>query len=121
VTVTKQTKVLSLCAALMICSLVAVRFGGSARAAAPAGQDGPALFGQKCAGCHGKGGQGLPMWKDKGQPDFTSQDYQKSRTDQQISDAIHNGKGKSMPAFKAKLTDDQISTLVAHVRSFGKR
>jgi mono/diheme cytochrome c family protein len=123
VTVAKQTKVLSLCAALMISAVVMVRFGNSARAAsaAVAGQTGAALFQQKCAGCHGKGGSGNPMWKDKGQPDFNSPDYQKSRSDQQISDVIHNGKGKYMPAFKGKLTEDQISSLVGQVRAFGKK
>jgi mono/diheme cytochrome c family protein len=88
---------------------------------AAAVQTGPALYAQKCSGCHGKGGQGMPMWKDKGQPDFTSGSFQQSRTDQQLTDSISNGKGKFMPAFKSKLSGDQIASLVAQVRSFGHK
>ena len=89
-------------------------FGNSA-------EDGSALFGQKCAVCHGKDGKGMASWKAKGQPDFTDSHFQSSISDQQISDAIHNGKGRYMPAFKGKLSDEQISALVAQVRAFGKK
>ena len=84
-------------------------------------EDGAALFGQKCALCHGKDGKGLAQWRAKGQPDFTDAHFQSSVTDQEISDVIHNGKGKFMPAFKGKLTDEQITALVAQVRAFGKK
>ena len=84
-------------------------------------EDGAALFGLKCAICHGKDGKGMASWKAKGQPDFTDSHFQSSISDQQISDSIHNGKGKYMPSFKTKLTDEQISALVAQVRAFGKK
>ncbi len=93
-------------------------------ASVPAGvasEDGAAVFGQKCALCHGKDGKGQPQWRAKGQPDFTDAHFQSSISDQQISDSIHNGKGKYMPAFKGKLTDDQISAVVGQVRAFGKK
>jgi cytochrome c6 len=84
-------------------------------------EDGAALFSQKCALCHGKDGKGQPQWRAKGQPDFTDAHFQSSVTDQQISDVIHNGKGKFMPSFKTKLSDEQITALVAQVRAFGKK
>jgi cytochrome c6 len=84
-------------------------------------EDGAALFVQKCALCHGKDGKGLPQWRAKGQPDFTDAHFQSSVTDQQISEVIHNGKGKFMPPFKAKLSDEQITALVAQVRAFGRK
>src|SRR5262245_3220816 len=56
--------------------------------------DGNIIYGGKCALCHGKDGAGLPNWKSKGQPDFTKQEWQKSHTNQEIADAIKNGKGK---------------------------
>jgi len=84
-------------------------------------QDGGALYNQKCAICHGKDGKGTAAWKAKGQPDFTDAKYQGSVSDQQISASIRDGKGKFMPGFKGKLTDQQISSLVAQVRAFGKR
>ena len=87
----------------------------------PVSEDGAALFGQKCAICHGKDGKGQAQWRAKGQPDFTDSHFQSSTSDQQISDTIHNGKGKYMPAFKGKLSDEQIASLVAQVRAFGKK
>ena len=82
--------------------------------------DGAALYGSKCAMCHGKDGKGTAMWKSKGMVDFTSADYQKSVTDAQITDAIANGK-KPMPGFKGKISDDDIKALVDQIRSFGKQ
>ena len=87
----------------------------------PSAADGAALFGSKCILCHGKDGAGLPNWKSKGQPDLTSAEWQRSHTDAQIAETIKNGKGKSMPAFKAKLSDDDVNAVVAHIRSLAKK
>ena len=83
--------------------------------------DGNAIYTAKCAICHGKDGRGLPNWRSKGQPDFTNATWQKSRTDAQIFDATKNGKGKYMPPFKAKLSDEEITAVVARVRAFAKK
>jgi cbb3-type cytochrome c oxidase subunit III len=83
--------------------------------------DGAAVFGSKCVLCHGKDGAGLPNWKSKGQPDLTSAEWQRSHTDAQIAEVIKNGKGKFMPPFKAKLSDDEVNAVVAHVRSLKKK
>ena len=111
----------SLVIAAVLLGCLPVLFARVASVGATSVQDGAALYGQKCAICHGKGGGGTDAWKAKGQPDFTDPKYQASVTDQQISTAIHDGKGKYMPAFKGKLSDEQISSLVAQVRAFGKR
>ena len=87
----------------------------------PSTADGGAVFGSKCVYCHGKNGAGLPNWKSKGQPDLTTAEWQSSHTDAQISETIKNGKGKYMPPFKAKLSDDEVSAVVAHVRSLAKK
>ena len=86
-----------------------------------AGPDAAALFGAKCAICHDKDGRGQQKWKAKGQPDFTDTNWQMSRTDAQIADAIRDGKGKFMPAWKNKLSEEDIGTLVGRVRAFGKK
>jgi mono/diheme cytochrome c family protein len=85
------------------------------------GTDAVAAYAAKCAGCHGKDGAGLPSWKAKGQPDFRDARWQRSRTDAQLFDVIANGKGKFMPAWKGKLSDEEIGALVGRVRAFGKR
>jgi cbb3-type cytochrome c oxidase subunit III len=83
--------------------------------------DGNAIYASKCAICHGKDGRGLPNWRKKGQPDFTDANWQKSRADAQLFEATKNGKGKFMPAFKAKLSDEEITATVARIRAFGKK
>ena len=87
----------------------------------PSAADGAALFGSKCVLCHGKDGAGLPNWKSKGQPDLTSAEWQRSHTDAQIAETIKNGKGKSMPSFKAKLSDDDVNAVVAHIRALARK
>jgi cytochrome c6 len=108
--------------AAIITSSYALAPGGSADPGTltPAA-DGAALYTAKCTICHAKDGRGLPNWRSKGQPDFTDAKWQKSRTDAQIADATKNGKGKFMPAFKAKMSDEEITAVVARIRSFGKK
>jgi mono/diheme cytochrome c family protein len=85
------------------------------------GADGAALYESRCALCHGKDGVGLPNWKSKGQPDFTQPEWQKAHTDEQITESIKNGKGKFMPAFKSRLSDEETGAVVQRVRLFGKK
>jgi mono/diheme cytochrome c family protein len=85
------------------------------------GADGAVLYDGKCALCHGKDGVGLPNWRSKGQPDFTKPDWQKAHTDEQIAESIKNGKGKFMPAFKGKLSDEETGAVVQRIRAFGKK
>lgn len=107
--------------AAIIVSLYAVATGGPTAPGSSPAADGNALYAAKCSTCHGKDGRGIPNMRSKGQPDFTDAAWQKSRTDAQISDSTKNGKGKLMPAFKAKLSDEEIAAVVARVRSFGKK
>lgn len=83
--------------------------------------DGVALYDSRCALCHGKDGAGLPNWRSKGQPDFTRPEWQGSHTDEQIADAIKNGRGKFMPAFKGKLSEEETGAVVQRIRAFGKK
>jgi len=55
-----------------------------------------------------------------GVKDLRSDEVQK-QTDAQLSDIITNGMGKKMPAYKGKLTDDQIKGLVAYIRGLAKK
>jgi cytochrome c553 len=83
----------------------------------PGAEPAAALFQQNCAGCHGTGGKGVAAVHT---PDFTNPAFERSLSDQDISNAIHNGKaGGRMPAWSGKLTDAQIDSLSSYIRSFG--
>src|SRR5262245_3232051 len=79
--------------------------------------DPAAVYSTNCETCHGGKGAGTPKWNAKGQPDLTSQAWQRSRSDAKISASIRNG-GKFMPAFGKKLSADEIAGLVKLIRSF---
>ena len=83
--------------------------------------DAAATYTAKCAKCHGADGKGVAKYKKQGQKDFTDPDWQKSRTDAQLTEAINNGKGDFMPAWKGKLSTEEIKALAAYVRAFGKK
>jgi cytochrome c oxidase cbb3-type subunit III len=77
--------------------------------------DGSDLYKKRCSMCHGVDGKGYAALKT---PDFTDPKFQASMTDQEIADVIKNGKKDTpMPAFADKLSDDEINSLVAYIRS----
>jgi cytochrome c6 len=101
----------------VLLSLLALGFSGALRA-----QDAPTLYKTKCAACHGDdGGGSTTMGRQLGAKDLRSDEVQK-QTDAQLTDSITNGmSGGKMPAYKGKLTDDQIKGLVGYVRSLAKK
>ena len=90
-------------------------------AAVPArAQDTAGLFKSKCGACHGADGSGnTAVGKSMKIRDFASADVQK-QTDEELTATITNGKG-GMPAYKDKLTGDQIKQLVAFIRDLAKK
>jgi len=72
------------------------------------------VYKAKCAACHGADGSKATM----GSKPLGGADVQ-GMSDADLSAAITNGKGK-MPAYKGKLTDAQISDLVAYIRTLKK-
>ena len=76
---------------------------------------GAELFAASCAGCHGANGKGGGA---AGTPDFTDPKLQAKLTDAQIGETIRHGKPGHMPAFGAQLSNQQITSLTAYVRSF---
>jgi mono/diheme cytochrome c family protein len=85
----------------------------SAPAISTAAYDGEQVFTQRCSQCHAV---------YEGQGSFGPNLYHETRktTDRknatQIRKIIVEGKGK-MPAFKEKLTDDQVKELLAYIRT----
>jgi cytochrome c6 len=81
--------------------------------------DGAAIYKAKCASCHGADGKGQsPMGKKMNLRDLGSPEVQK-QTDKELYDWTADGKGK-MPAYKDKLSADEINALVKHMRAFKK-
>jgi cytochrome c6 len=82
--------------------------------------DGAGDFKAKCAMCHGADGAGsTATGKALQVRDLASPDVQ-SQSDAQLTDIVTNGKNK-MPAYKGKLTDDQIKGLVVYIRGLAKK
>lgn len=77
------------------------------------------LYKTKCAVCHAPDGSGSAMGKKLGVKDLRSDEVQK-KSDAELNNAITNGIGKTMPAYKDKLTEDQIKGLVGYVRGLAK-
>jgi mono/diheme cytochrome c family protein len=81
---------------------------------------GKKLFETKCAQCHGKDAKGVPnlykvMKLDPSLLDLTRADAVKM-TDEKTTATVMNG-NKKMPKFKAKLTGDEIKSVVRYLRT----
>jgi len=83
-------------------------------------QDAAGLFKTKCAACHGADGSGnTAVGKSMKLRDLGSADVQK-QTDAELTAMIVSGKG-AMPAYKDKLTSDQIKQVVGFIRELAKK
>jgi cytochrome c6 len=81
-----------------------------------AAADGAATFKAKCAMCHGADGSASSgMGKSMGLKPLGSAEVQKM-SDADLTALVTNGKGK-MPAFKGKLSDEEISAVVKYVKT----
>ena len=78
----------------IVIALAAVLVVGLALPAAAA-PDGKALFGSKCAMCHGQ--DGTPKKMAEGSKAFTSADFKKEMNADAIAKVIAEGKGKMKP------------------------
>jgi cbb3-type cytochrome c oxidase subunit III len=88
------------------------------QAAVPAA-DGAAIFKKNCMMCHGADGKGFPALKT---PNFTDPKWQSSTKDKEMREVIKNGKkGTAMPAFSSSLKDEEISAVIAYIRSLKKK
>jgi len=73
----------------------------------------------KCAPCHGADGlAAMPAGKALKAASFKTPALVKA-PDAELMGAIENGKNK-MPAWKGKLTDDQIKGVLAYIRTLQK-
>ena len=78
------------------------------------------IFEAKCAKCHGKDGRAKTFrGKLSHARNFTDAQWQTDVTDERLFNSISNGRNE-MPAFKKKLAEDQINSLVGYIRKFKK-
>jgi cytochrome c551 len=77
------------------------------------------LYKTKCALCHAPDGSGSgPVGTQLNVPNLRLRQAQ-AQTSDQWTQITENGKGK-MPAFKGRLSDDQIRQLVTYIRELTK-
>ena len=97
---------------VLLLAIVAMVFAPLAAFAA----DGAAVYKAKCASCHGPDGKGeTATGKAMKLRSLASADVQKT-SDADLTKVISDGKGK-MPAYKGKLSADEIKALVAYIRT----
>ena len=81
--------------------------------------NGTEIFRKNCVACHGTGGKGFPALKT---PNFTDPKWRSSTKDKEMREVVKNGKnGTAMPAFGGQLKDEEISAVVAYIRSLKKK
>ena len=81
-----------------------------------AAADAATIYNRQCVSCHGRDGRGRTR---KGRQtharDMTDASWQNDVSDERLFNSISNGRGK-MPAFRKKISENDIDALVAHVR-----
>jgi cytochrome c oxidase cbb3-type subunit 3 len=90
--------------------------GCQTRDPTPAGR-GARIFQRTCSGCHGADGRGSWRAGLATRPrDLTKPDFQAQMSNEQLRHSIRVGKGQ-MPAFGGLMGDEEISDVIAFVRT----
>lgn len=81
------------------------------------------IYGVDCAICHGETGDGkTDLAKDMGLTlgDWTDPKTLAGKPDQELFDAIRNGKGKMPPEAVGRAKDDEVRSLILYIRGLAK-
>ncbi|MDQ5846780.1 MAG: cytochrome c [Acidobacteriota bacterium] len=79
------------------------------------------LYSKNCASCHGKDGRAKTLKaKFNHARNLTNSEWQNDVSDERIFNSVMNGKGKKMPAFGKKFSEQEIESLVSYVRALKK-
>ena len=122
----KRMKVaLPLAAACLLAAAAAVSgVPGAAQTKRGGGQTqaerGRAVYEARCTRCHGADGAGRTRVGEIVEaPDMSDPAWQRRRSAPRMAASVANGLGQ-MPAFKKKLTRQEIAAAVAYVRTLGR-
>ena len=120
-------KIIKVFLSLAACSLFAAATAFSVVSAAAGAQKGQgqsqvergrAVYEAKCTRCHGADGEGHTRMAEVVEPpDMTDPAWRRQRSTSRMVASVTNGRGQ-MPAFKKKLTRQEIADAVAYVRTF---
>jgi mono/diheme cytochrome c family protein len=99
--------------------LAALALAGCDAQVAGGRADGPAVFAEACARCHGPGGvPPASMVAQLGVKDLTSAHVRAQMSDEDVRRQIRQGSAnRRMPGFEGALSDAQIEAVVAYVRA----
>jgi cytochrome c oxidase cbb3-type subunit III len=112
--------------ALVLCAIV-LSFSSLAAVAAVSGEpeskkskrpaDGRTVYSNNCARCHGGDGTGqTTMGQMTEAPNLTDAAWHRGKSASRMAASVANGRGQ-MPAFKKKLSRQEIAAAVAYVRT----
>jgi len=99
--------------------LLGAAWSGCSAEIADGRADGAAIFSEVCARCHGSNGVPDPTNVARiGVKPLNSPHVQAQLSDADIRQQILRGsRNRQMPAFAGALSDEQVSAIIAHVRS----
>ncbi len=109
---------------LVMAGLVALTLAaGTAAAQTPAAApDGAQLYARNCASCHGAtGAPSAAMLRSMtALPDFSNARTLAGKADSTLVNVVTNGKGRAMPAYRTRLTPEQVRAIVAYLRTLSR-
>ena len=120
----KRTKVVVFWEGVLVpLTSVAAAASGVSTAAAPQKgrvaqiERGRAVYSDRCVRCHGSDGQGRTRLGETVEPpDLSDPAFHRGRSNARMVTSVSNGRGQ-MPAFKKKLSRQDIAASVAYVRT----
>ncbi len=104
---------------MVLVATVALASAGTLKAQQPADSASASVYAKMCASCHGPKGTPAPaMAHSMSLSDFANAQAMAAVSDSTLRAAVADGKGRAMPAYKTRLTAEQIDGLVRYIRTF---
>ncbi len=121
----KRVKVFMFCMGALAFAASAAAWGVPTAAAPQKGraaqvERGRAVYAERCARCHGSDGKGRTRLGETVEPpDLSSPTWMRGLSNARLIASVTNGRGQ-MPAFKKKLSRQDIAASIAYVRTLSR-